>query len=282
MNTLQRAEVKRFLISGNHDNLFEVWPGGTLMERSVHGNAALRRALIVEVLKRTAHAVVPEILKNSGHEAWARAKFTPMVRGLFPKCERKIILGMLECSVVFLTPTTIATVLEKTQWLRTAWDLANLYLASFDVMPLSREGQEIAGLSEETTCYVAADYFSITDPFLDYVVHEAAHIFHNCKRKTLGLPATRNREWLLEIDFSKRETFAYACETYNQIIERGETRSDRDRLLSELEDRPVIWDERVDITEYIDILREAVAVRNGWKRILERCSPPRPTVAINC
>jgi hypothetical protein len=145
-------------------------------------------------------------------------------------------------------------------------------------MPLSREGQEIAGLSEEATCYIAADYFSITDPFLDYVVHEAAHIFHNCKRKTIGLPSTRNREWLLEIDFSKRETFAYACETYNQLIEHGKTRSDRDRLLSELEGNPVIWDERVDIHEYIDILREAVAVRNGWKRILERCSPPRPTL----
>jgi len=276
MNTLQRAEVDRFLSSGNHDNLFEVWPGGTLVERSVYGNATLRRALIAEVLRRTVHAVEPEMLGNLGHKIWARAKFTPMVRGLFPQCERETILDMLECSVIFLTPATIATTLEKTPWLRTAWDLANLYLASFAAMPLSREGQEIVGLSEETTCYIAADYFSITDPFLDYVIHEAVHIFHNCKRKTLGLPATRNREWLLEIDFSKRETFAYACETYNQIMERGVTRLDRDRLLSELEDRPVIWDERVDIPEYIDILRDAVAARNGWKRILERCSPPRP------
>lgn len=56
MNTLQRAEVDRFLSSGNHDNLFEVWPGGTLVERSVYGNAALRRALIAEVLRRTVHA----------------------------------------------------------------------------------------------------------------------------------------------------------------------------------------------------------------------------------
>ena len=35
-------------------------------------------------------------------------------------------------------------------------------------------------------------------------------------------------------------------------------------------------DERVDAGEYIDILREAVAARNGWKRILARCSPPSP------
>lgn len=28
----------------------------------------------------------------------------------------------------------------------------------------------------------------------------------------------------------------------------------------------------VDVDEYTDILGEAVAARNGWKRILERCS----------
>lgn len=33
--------------------------------------------------------------------------------------------------------------------------------------------------------------------------------------------------------------------------------------------------EHVDASEYVDILREAVATRNGWKRILERCSPAR-------
>jgi hypothetical protein len=35
-------------------------------------------------------------------------------------------------------------------------------------------------------------------------------------------------------------------------------------------------DERVDAAEYMGILREAVAARNGWKRILKRCTPPRP------
>ncbi|HRF06519.1 hypothetical protein [Accumulibacter sp.] len=34
-------------------------------------------------------------------------------------------------------------------------------------------------------------------------------------------------------------------------------------------------DERVDALEDVDILREAVAARNGWERILRRCSPPR-------
>lgn len=36
-------------------------------------------------------------------------------------------------------------------------------------------------------------------------------------------------------------------------------------------------DERVQGTEYVDILREAVAARNGWKSIRERCSPSSTT-----
>ena len=38
-------------------------------------------------------------------------------------------------------------------------------------------------------------------------------------------------------------------------------------------------DERVDANEFVDILREAVGARNGWKRILQRCSP-RPRRAV--
>ena len=119
---------------------------------------------------------------------------------------------------------------------------------------------------------ISAKYFSNNNnPLEDYMVHEAAHIFHNCTREMIGLPATRRREWLLEIDYAKRETFAYACEAYSRILELGETRSARSKFLSELAEEPMPPDERVDGAEYVDILRDAVAARNGWKRILERC-----------
>ena len=45
MNALQRTEVDRFLSSGDHDNLFEVWPGGTFVDRARNGSAALKDAL---------------------------------------------------------------------------------------------------------------------------------------------------------------------------------------------------------------------------------------------
>lgn len=41
---------------------------------------------------------------------------------------------------------------------------------------------------------------------------------------------------------------------------------------TEIEHDGMPGDDRVDADEYIDILREAVGARNGWKRILNRCS----------
>lgn len=275
MNILQRTEVDRFLTSGSHDNLFKVWTGDTFVGRARSGDTALRSALISAVTMLAGQVAAP------AHQYFdldisARAKFSPMVRGIFPQSEQSIILDMLDRSVVFLKPATINTVLEKATWLNTAWNLANIYLASLGAKTLTDDAQAIVGLSEETTCYVSMKYFSNNNPFEDYVIHEAAHIFHNCKRETIGLPATRRREWLLEIDYAKRETFAYSCEAYSRILELGETRSARSRLLSELAEEPMPPDERVDGDEYVDILREAVVARNGWKRILERCSPVKP------
>ncbi len=273
----QQVEVNRFLSTGDYDNSFENWPGDTFLERVTLGDAALRNTLISTVLDRTEHVVVPEIPNNDDLNAFVRAKLAPMVRGLFPQREHAIVLEMLGRAVVFLSPATITAALKRTPWLSTAWNLANLYLESAGVERLSADAPEIVGLSEETTCYVSVEYFRTDHRFEDYVVHEAAHIFHNCKRETIGLPATRNREWLLEIDFAKRETFAYACEAYGRILELGGSRSSRQRLLSELADGAMPPDDRVEGAEYVEILREAISVRNGWKCIRERCASPRPT-----
>lgn len=273
MNLLQQTEIERFLDCGEYDNSFAVWSGGTFVDKANSGSHALRNALIVEVETRAGQVAVP-----AHHQPVpaidACVKFTPMVHGLFPSSERQIVLDLLERSVIFLTPVTIKDVLEKMPWLPAAWDLANIYLASLDAKPFGDTALELVGLSAGTTCYVSMNYFSNRNPFDDYVVHEAAHIFHNCKRESIGLAASRRREWMLEIDFQKRETFAYSCEAYSRLLELGKTRSARAELLSELAEGLIPADERVDGSEYVDILREAVAARNGWKRILERCSSP--------
>lgn len=275
MQESPQQAIERYLRSGEHDAHFRPWPGDSYVAQARYGSVALRQALISAVRHRTAHAELPAATPELEVVAFTRGKVAPMVQGLFPVHEQESVLDVLGRSVVFLTPATIDKVLEQTPWLSTVWDLANLYLAGVGAEPLAADAPKLLGLSEGTTCYLSAEYFGAPGRFDDFLVHEAAHIFHNCKRRTIGLRETRRREWLLEIDFAKRETFAYACETYSRIHEFGRGLRARQALLAEYAQGPMPADGRVDVDDYLDILREAVAARNGWKRILARCSPPQ-------
>ena len=199
-----------------------------------------------------------------------------MVHGFFPQAEREAVLTLFEKSVVFLTADNIESVLLEQHWLRSAWDLANLYLSSVDAELLGPEAPHLLGLSQETTCFVSAEYFAERGKIEDYVIHESAHVFHNCKRKTAGLPETRRREWLLELEFRKRETFAYSCEAYGCIVERASSRAERLAMAEKFSKHADRWnDETMQPGELAEIVREACAARNGWKIILARCAPQK-------
>jgi hypothetical protein len=200
------------------------WREGSVLERIQRGDADLRRAFASEVKARTAGVSVPEALIGLDCKSFARKKVAPMVRGLLPIVEQQSVLDILARSLVFLTPSTIDAVLNK-GFPRSAWDLANLYLLSCGAKLLADDAPRIVGMSEDTTCFVSMDYYRSNHRFADCVIHEAAHVFHSCKRSALGLPAKRRREWLLEIDFSKRETSAYACEAYSRILELSDSAS---------------------------------------------------------
>ena len=262
-------QIRNFLETGDHDPLFVVWPGQNLVECARNGHQALIDALIDEIRKRTAGKSIPGI-PSFDQPVLVRSKVEPMVRGLFPESEQQLILEILGQAFVFLTPSNIENVLRTTRWLSSTWTLASIYLASVGAEPLSKDF-DVVGYSEGTTCYVSLAYFHPANRWDDFVVHEAAHVFHNCKRETVGLPTKRNREWLLHIDFRKRETFAYASEAYSRLLVLGGSMSERRKLLAELEQEFTPADERVDVDDYREILREAVTARNGWKRILNRC-----------
>jgi hypothetical protein len=204
--------------------------------------------------------------------SFAHKKFAPMVRGSFPRREWKSVLTVLEKSVVFLTPDVVETVIRQARDLGTAREVANIYLTSIGASPLDQDGRHIVGFSVETTCYVSIEYFAEGDPFSDFVVHEVAHLFHNTRRISIGLPETRQQQWLLPIDYRNRELFAYATEAYSRIRELAKDRTERRRLLAELSTHPPPPDDRVEQDEYLDVLSEAIVRRNGWKAILERCS----------
>ena len=78
---------------------------------------------------------------------------------------------------------------------------------------------------------------------------------------------------MLDIDYRKGETFAYACEAYSCIVARGGTAADRRAAPDTHADGSLPGDDSIDLDEYLDILQEAVGARNGWKRILQRCAP---------
>lgn len=264
------GKVQRYLDSGDYDSSFANWPGDNYVDVAKKASQRLRTALVEETLRRAngcgGQVTVPDDLR-----AWTRNKLSPMISGLFPADERSIVLDTLGRSVVFLTPQNIAAVLLQQRWLSTAWNVANAYLYSVGAPALVQEACHIVGLSEETTCYVTMSYFQETDPFADFVVHEAAHVFHNCKRATLGLGESSRREYLLNIDYAKRETFAHACEAYSRISSIAAGVKQRQETLERHAEGYLPPDNRVDRDEYLDILGEAVQCRNGWKRILRRC-----------
>ncbi len=265
-------EVERYLRTGDTDPHHAAWPGNGFMERANRAHDDLRGALVREV-RRLAEGLAHEPLPQADTVALTRDKVEPMVRGLFPRVEQDQVLATLQKSVVFLTSVNIEPLLLEHGYDSSAWTLANLYLASVGAELLGEDAPRLVGLSEETTCYVSADYFAEDDPFADFIVHEAAHIFHNCKRATVGLRETRTKEWLLDIEYRKRETFAYSCEAYARVLERAKSPSERRALAADYGSTVRISEERVDPAEVAGIVAEAAAARNGWKVILARCAP---------
>lgn len=268
-------EIERYLRTGGTDARLAAWPEGSFIARAQRAHADLRGALVREV-GRLAAGRSHESLLVTDTVALTRSKVEPMVRGLFPGVEQQQVLATVEKSVVFLTSANIESVLLDESFDHEAWVLANLYLASLGAELLGGDAPHLVGVSQGTTCYISPEYFAEVDPFADFIVHEVAHIFHNCKRRTVGLPETRKKEWLLDIEYGKRETFAYACEAYSRVLERGRTAAQRRALAAEYgETAERISEERVDPGEVAGIVAEAANVRNGWKVILGRCATVR-------
>lgn len=278
-----KTEIRRFLRTGEHDMMAFAWPGQSFCQRAQQAHRDLVEALIAEVDRRSRGKRIPSLPAGFEPVPFTRARVEPMVRGLFPAREWATVLSTLERSAVFLLPENIAAVLRAEGFLHEAWNIANLYLGSIGAGLLGDDAPDIVGMNLGTRCLVSAGYFEVEDRFADFVVHEAAHVFHNCKRERLGMKSTRHREWLLPIAFSKRETFAYACEAYSRVLALAKGAGDRTALVEEHLARGGPPDERVDASEYGDLLREAIRARNGWKRILARCEEPshrrRPTAS---
>jgi len=265
-------EVAHYLATGESDPVGCAFPGEHTFERLTGYDRHLRGALIAEVRNRERGRPQSQVPADVEAAAWVRRKVEPMITGLFSSVERPVVLGVAERSILFLTRETIHRTIFEVPYLGSAWTIANMYLHSLDAPMLGDGASPAVGLSMEMKCYVSLGYFVEEDPLADYVVHEVAHIFHNCKRQTIGLSHSRSKEWLLDIAYAKRETFAYACEAYSRILEQTSGKMERRGLLTRYAHGLEPCDDSVNGAELLDILAEAVEARNGWKRILARCS----------
>lgn len=272
MNIAESIEL--YLRTGESDPLHRAWPGADIIERCTRGQDGLLDALANEVGRRTAGRIHPPV-PALDLKAWTRQKLTPMAHGLFAATERELVLALLEKSVVFLTAESVDGVLRGQVWLPQAWDLANLYLLSTGAELLGPEAPRLVGLSSETACYVSALYFLESNTASDFVIHEAAHIFHNWKRARAGLRSTPTREWLLPVAFTRRETFAYSCEAYGWVMEQAANGRETAALLDEFAAyAPHLTEPTIEPEEVVAIVRAACTRKNGWKYILSRCAEP--------
>ncbi len=104
----QRRVINRYLLTGDHDEVHDSpWPGQNILEKMQAADTALRDALVSEVKRREHDVRLPPSPPPDELVRMTRSRVEPMVRGLFPKKEQDVVLGLLDKSVVFLTPDNI-------------------------------------------------------------------------------------------------------------------------------------------------------------------------------
>lgn len=274
-----QSEIARYIATGESDDQgWYRYPGQSVVEQMVAHSSALRTALAERVIELESAGQVPDVPQEQRTNAFLRGKLRPMVEGLFMPVEQQRVLEFVTDSVVFLTRDNVHQLIRTLQWDHSAWDVARIWLDSIGAPSLSSSSSGLLGFSADMRCYVSLLYFADfeEDPFADYVVHEVAHLFHNNKRHRVGLPPRRRCEWMLDIDFRKRELFAHACEFYSRISRSGADRKQREQLVDVFAPRADGFADQLEPGDLIDVLRTAARARNGWRTILRECSPRTP------
>ena len=156
--------------------LHRVWPGRHALERIHAAESALRAALAAEVRQRTEGLTFPSLRPDFDTGQFVLGKVRPMVSDLFPAKERQVMFDLFEKALVFVTHDNIGPLVLETASLSTAHQIANLFLGSLGLPALDDQRVGLVGFSEETKFYVSMAYFKDSDPFADWVVHEATEL----------------------------------------------------------------------------------------------------------
>jgi hypothetical protein len=114
-----KQEIERYLQTGDYDLYYRAWPEGGILHRAQMMAAVLRKELIARTQHCAREASKTLTIPQMDLTALTRTKVVPMVHGLFPQAEHEVVVGILEKSVVFLTPDSVAGILDKVSFLST-------------------------------------------------------------------------------------------------------------------------------------------------------------------
>lgn len=121
--------------------------------------------------------------------------------------------------------------------------------------------------------------YQTKDPYSDVVVHEAAHLLHYLKPRNFGLHVRRHQERFVDIEFSHRELFAYACEAYSRVVHHGERRV-RIAFAEKMADAAFSFPSG-QLEDVAALVLSAARARNGWRVIREATLIQRPRKRAN-
>lgn len=274
------AAVERFLRTGNsHLSRSSRYSLEGIKKERVHSDLCktalwnLFEALSAQLpaAEKNIAAVMPEMI---------REKVRPMVTGLVQEEWRETALRELGKRVFVLNAAGARKAIEAeltTSWLHEAWNVFWLFFSDHALRPETVRRPVFEGITAGTFAHISRSAYERDDGTSDVIVHEAAHLLHYLKPEDYGLPIKRGQERFLDVRFIDRELFAYTCEAYTRLLQKG-----RGPALKSAER---IWEicghyppRKSLVKEIAALLLKAAKARNGWKVIKERTVAKRGRV----
>ncbi|MDO8806697.1 MAG: hypothetical protein Q7R35_19970, partial [Elusimicrobiota bacterium] len=211
-----------------------------------------------------APAVTPEMIQE---------KVKPMVLGLVQADWRDIALRELGTRIFVLNPEGTRRAIEaelSTSWLGNAWNVFWLYFEDYKLKPKSIKLPSMEGITSGTFAHVSHSAYERNDDRFDVVVHEAAHLLHYLKPKHYSLHVKRGQERFVDVKFLDRELFAYTCEAYTKVLEKGKSKAVKTFTEEIWKACACLPESKSFVKEIAGLLLKAAKSRNGWKVIKER------------
>jgi hypothetical protein len=198
-----------------------------------------------------------------------RASIGPMVKGLLEGDWQEVALRELTARTFVLNFQGAKAAMEaelSTCFMGTARRILWALFGDYGLKP-EDISVEWDGVSAGNFAHVRLSAYETKDPYSDVIVHEAAHLLHYLKPAHYGLHVRRGQERFVDIEFCRRELFAFACEAYSRVVRHNERKS-RISFAEEMKERALSFP-RDQIEEVAALVLSASRARNGWRVIRE-------------